>query len=106
MVASPWQFAIAEMERAKQLRRRGGPFTKRPMQVQLIAFAQAGESLGFRERVVECEARETPRAILARIMPHFPTENVRVAVDEEYADWDRAIGEAREIALIPPVSGG
>lgn len=76
------------------------------MQVKLIAFAQAGDSLGFRERVVDCEARETPRAILARIEPRFSTENLRVAVDEEYADWDRAIGEAREIALIPPVSGG
>ncbi len=76
------------------------------MQVKLLAFAQAGDSLGFRERVVECEAHDSPRAILARIEPRFSTENLRVAVDEEYADWDRAIGEAREIALIPPVSGG
>ena len=76
------------------------------MQVKLIAFAQAGESLGFRERVVECDAVETPRAILARIKPRFSTENLRVAVNEEYVEWDAAIGEAREIALIPPVSGG
>ena len=76
------------------------------MQVILLAFAQAGDALGFRERWVECEAQDSPRAILARIEPHFSTENLRVAVDEEYADWDRAIGEAREIALIPPVSGG
>ena len=76
------------------------------MQIRLLAFAQAGDALGFRERVVECDARETPRAIVARIEPGFSTENVRVAVDEEYAEWDRAIGAAREIALIPPVSGG
>ena len=106
MVSSRWQFAIAETWRAKHLRDGGDPFTKRPMQVKLIAFAQAGESLGFRERVVECDAQETPRTILKRIKPRFSTENVRVAVDEEYAEWDRAIGEAREIALIPPVSGG
>ena len=55
---------------------------------------------------MECDANDSPRAIMARIAPHFSTENLRVAVDEEYADWDRAIGEAREIALIPPVSGG
>ena len=76
------------------------------MQVKLLAFAQAGDALGFRERVIECEAGDSPRAILARIEPRFSTENLRVAVDEEYAEWDRAIGEAREIALIPPVSGG
>ena len=74
--------------------------------MKLLVFAQAGDSLGFRERVVECKAGDSPRAILAQIAPHFSTENLRVAVDEEYADWDRAIGEAREIALIPPVSGG
>ena len=76
------------------------------MQVKLLAFAQAGDALGFRERVVECDALDSPRTILARIEPSFSTENLRVAVDEEYAEWDRAIGEAREIALIPPVSGG
>ncbi len=76
------------------------------MQVKLLAFAHAADALGFRERILECAAHESPRAILARIEPRFSTENLRVAVDEEYADWDRAIGDAREIALIPPVSGG
>ena len=76
------------------------------MHVKLIAFAQTGDWLGFRERVIECEASESPRVILLRIAPQFSTGNLRVAVDEEYAEWDRAIGEAREIALIPPVSGG
>jgi molybdopterin synthase sulfur carrier subunit len=84
----------------------GGAFTKRIMHVTLLAFAQAGDALGFRERVIECDALDSPRAILARIEPRLSMENLRVAVDEEYADWDRAIGEAREIALIPPVSGG
>ena len=55
---------------------------------------------------MECDAHDSPRAIMARIDAAFSTENLRVAVDEEYADWDRAIGDAHEIALIPPVSGG
>ncbi len=76
------------------------------MHVKLLAFAQAGDRLGFRERLVECAPQDSPRAILARIDANFGTEHLRVAVDEEYCDWDRPIGEAREIALIPPVSGG
>lgn len=84
----------------------GAAFTNRIMQVTLLAFAQAGDSLGFRERVIECDELDSPRAILARIEPQFSTENLRVAVDEEYADWDCAIGNAREIAVIPPVNGG
>ena len=76
------------------------------MHVKLLAFAQAADALGFRERLVECGPNDSPRAIMARIDSDFSTENLRVALDEEYAEWDRAIGDAREIALIPPVSGG
>ena len=91
---------------AKPLLETACAITNSAMHVKLLAFAQAGDLLGFRERLVECDALDSPRAILARIAPGFSTENVRVAVDEEYAEWDRAIGNAREIALIPPVSGG
>ena len=76
------------------------------MQVKLLAFAQARDQLGWPERVVECQPEETPRAILARVAPAAGVEGWRVAVDEEYHSWDAPLGKAREIALIPPVSGG
>lgn len=44
---------------------------------------------------------------MQRIEPQFiPGKSVRVAVNQEYADWDKPIGNANEIAVIPPVSGG
>jgi molybdopterin synthase sulfur carrier subunit len=76
------------------------------MQVTLLAFAQARDQLGWPERLVECAPEETPRAILARIAPGLRAETMRVAVDQEYQGWDAPIGPAKEIALIPPVSGG
>ena len=76
------------------------------MQVKLLAFAQARDQLGWPERVVECQPEETPRAILARVAPTVHLDTWRVAVDEEYHSWDAPLGAAREIALIPPVSGG
>jgi len=76
------------------------------MSVKLLAFAQAGDRLGFRERVIDCTPEETPRAILARLAPTLDPATLRVAVDCEYAGWDAPIGQATEIALIPPVSGG
>lgn len=76
------------------------------MQVKLLAFAQARDQLGWSERVVDCEPTETPRTIVARVAPDARLDTWRVAVDEEYHSWDAAIGSAREIALIPPVSGG
>jgi molybdopterin synthase sulfur carrier subunit len=76
------------------------------MQVKLLAFAQAHDELGWRERVVECAPSESPLAILARVAPALRVEGMRVAVDQEYQAWDAPIGPATEIALIPPVSGG
>lgn len=31
---------------------------------------------------------------------------IKVAVDQEFADFDSAIGDAREVAFFPPVTGG
>lgn len=76
------------------------------MQVTILAFAQAHDQLGFRERVVECAPSDTPRAIVQRLAPAAAIEQMRVALDQEYAGWDAPIGEASEIAIIPPVSGG
>ncbi len=76
------------------------------MQVTLLAFAHTREQLGFDERLVDCTRHDTPRTLLARIAPGFAPEGLRVAVDCEYHDWDTPIGVAKEIALIPPVSGG
>ena len=76
------------------------------MQVRLLAFAQAHDQLGFRERLVDCISTDTPRTIVLRLAPQIALDAMRIAVDQEYADWDSPIGEAKEIALIPPVSGG
>jgi len=76
------------------------------MQVNLLAFAQARDQLGWSERTVVCTPEDTPRSILARVAPDLRVKLMRVAVDQEYQSWDHPIGEASEIALIPPVSGG
>ena len=76
------------------------------MQITLLAFAQARQRLGFSDRVVTCEPGETPRSLLQRLAPEVSLEGMRVAMDCEYASWDAPIGAARELAVIPPVSGG
>lgn len=76
------------------------------MQVKLLAFAHARHQLGFEERSIECAPDETPRAIIARVAPGLDLASLRAAIDCEYCDWDAPIGDARELALIPPVSGG
>ena len=76
------------------------------MEVKLLAFSQARRTLGFGERTMECGREETPRMIIERITLGVDVGGGRVAVDREYADWDEPIGEAKELAFIPPVSGG
>jgi len=76
------------------------------VQVTVLAFAQAHDQLGFRERVVDCAPTDTPRSVIARMGSDFAFETMRVAIDQEYVSWDSPIAEGREIAVIPPVSGG
>jgi len=76
------------------------------MQIKLLAFAQARDQLGFDEREVDCEPQDTPRQIVQRIAPGAALNMMRVAVDCEYRGWDEAVGAAKEVAMIPPVSGG
>lgn len=77
------------------------------MKITILTFAQTRTQLGFAEKAVDCKPEETPREILRRVAPQFdPGKTIRVAVNQEYADWDRAVGQATELALIPPVSGG
>ncbi len=77
-----------------------------PMQVKLLAFAQAHDQLGFKELLLEASPEESPRSLLARVAPGFRPDSARLARDCEYCSWDQPIGQARELAIIPPVSGG
>lgn len=77
------------------------------MKLRVLAFAEAREWLGISEEVIECEPWETPRQILQRVhSTAIPPAEWRVALDLEFADWDAPVREAREMAIIPPVSGG
>lgn len=77
------------------------------MQIKVLAFAHARLALGFGERVVETSQTETPRAILLRIAPGYLLDkSTRVAVNQNFTDWDTPLGDALEMAIIPMVSGG
>ena len=76
------------------------------MRVRLLAFGHKRAALGSPERELDCAPSDTPRMLVQRLDISVDTMAVRVAVNDEYSEWDAPIGEAREIALIPPVSGG
>jgi molybdopterin converting factor small subunit len=77
------------------------------MKVTLLAFASAAQQLGWREHAIEGDAAATPLQLFQRASAGFSPGPARVAVNGEYHDWNAPVGaDAREIAIIPPVSGG
>ena len=77
-----------------------------PISLRILAFASAADQLGTRERVIECLATDLPSQIVERLGLCCDERVMRVAVDGEYHPWDLPVGEAEELALIPPVCGG
>jgi molybdopterin synthase sulfur carrier subunit len=76
------------------------------MILTVLAFAQSQDVFGFSRREVEACPDETPRGLLLRLQPEADIGHLRVALDCEFADWDLPLGDARELAILPPVSGG
>ncbi len=76
------------------------------MKLRILAFAHARDTFGFSEKTVECDSFRTPREVMSEVAPGISLDGLRAAVDCEFADWDRPLGEAEEMALLPPVSGG
>lgn len=74
--------------------------------MKLLAFAKSKDDFGFSEKEIEVAVTETPAEIVARIAPGVDVSGVRVALDCEFSDWDSPVGDAKEMAFLPPVSGG
>jgi molybdopterin synthase sulfur carrier subunit len=77
--------------------------------LKILAFAHARSAVGFAEQTVEVLPTDTPRMILMGLLGDQSASvcgTCRVAIDLEYRAWDEPIGNAQEMAIIPPVSGG
>jgi molybdopterin synthase sulfur carrier subunit len=78
-------------------------------QLRVLAFAQARSLLGRAEQLLDVLPTDTPRIILERLIGTHSEQvccSCRVAIDLEYSAWDEPVGDALEMAVIPPVSGG
>ena len=76
------------------------------MEIVLLAFGNSSDAFGFSNKTVPCRPDDTPRTIVERIAPQVKTDFLRVALDHEFVTWDTPVNDARELAFLPPVSGG
>ena len=79
------------------------------VRVDVLYFASLRDAAGISRESIETPAA-TLRALYdevqARHQLPFPSRQLRVAMDGEFARWDDVPREGAEIAFIPPVSGG
>lgn len=74
-------------------------------------FASLVDRTGCREESVSCNDDDDVRRLWESLVERHPKLGQlgfepMVACDQEYASWDRGIAGVREIAFLPPFSGG
>jgi molybdopterin converting factor small subunit len=80
------------------------------MTITVLLFASYADAFGRGQLVVSAEPGETVGEIVARVqheagVGRLPPRPL-VAVNHEYAAYDRVLKADDEVALIPPVAGG
>ena len=83
------------------------------MQLDVLYFAWLRERIGTPRERIETQAT-TVRELIAELVAmdewHAQALSdltaVRVALDQDLADLDTPLGQAREIAFFPPMTGG
>jgi len=77
--------------------------------VTIQYFALLREQAGRSEEQVETAA-PTAAALYAELQARhgftLPKRALKVAVNDEFAPWDQALGTGDRVVFIPPVAGG
>jgi len=80
------------------------------MTITVLLFASYADAFGRTRLDVAAPAGATVADIVARIRSERGAERLPprpvVAVNREYAEYDRVLAANDEVALIPPVAGG
>ena len=77
--------------------------------VHVQYFAALREQAGRSEESLETAAL-TPRELYAELRQRhglaLPESLLRVAINEEFCEWERPLVEGDHVVFIPPVAGG
>ena len=77
--------------------------------VQVRYYAVLRERAGIASGSVETDANDAAALydeLSARRGLAFPRAMLRVAVNDEFADWSRPLADGDSVVFIPPVAGG
>jgi len=81
------------------------------MKVDVLLFASLADRAGTASETVELPPGADVAALWEALVARHPALDAAgyrpmAACDREYAEWDRRLDGVREVAFLPPVSGG
>ena len=76
------------------------------MSVNARFFASLKERVGHGSVAVDVAEASCVRDVWYAVTGEGPGEEVLVAINKEYADFDAAVVDGDEVAFFPPITGG
>ena len=79
------------------------------IKIQVIYFAKLRELTGIDEETFSMKQGNKPNDVLASINKRHEIDveiNFKIAVNDEFSDWDIELNEGDRLVFIPPVTGG
>ena len=81
------------------------------MKIEVRYFASLVELTGRASETLDVDEGAVVRTVWSLLLERHPglsglSYRPLVACDMGYADWDTPVGGVREVAFLPPVSGG
>jgi sulfur-carrier protein len=77
--------------------------------LNILYFALLRDQRGLSEEAIQSDALDA-KALYKRLQEEhgftLTTCQLRVAINEAFADWDTTLSEGDQVVFIPPVAGG
>ena len=79
------------------------------LQIQVVYFAKLRELTGLDREAFSINKGSNPTDVLASINERYQIDigsNFKIAVNDEFSDWDIKLNDGDRLVFIPPVTGG
>ena len=79
------------------------------LQIQVVYFAKLRELTGLDQEAFSMMKGSNPNDVLASINERHQIDigsNFKIAVNDEFSDWDIKLNDGDRLVFIPPVTGG